>query len=375
MSWQEGCMERPIFKPVGTPVGQLDTPVLVVDLPILERNIATLHGFFRQRDVKVRPSVESHRCPAIAHRQLVAGGTVDGICVGTVGQAEVFIEYGFTDVLVASETVTLPKINRLCTLARHARMTVPVDQPRNVQDLSQAASSHGVILHVLVDIHTHGNSCGVEPGQPVLDLARSVHQAPHLEFAGLMTREGPIPTEDPGKLAAESRQCLQQTLDSREIVEQAGLTVRMVSVGGTHNYEIAGTMVGVTEVRAGTYALMDQRYAQSRPQFKPAAKVMATVTSCPEPGVAIIDAGQKAVGIDTGLPVVQDVPGATVVALSAEHGRLRQDEGDSKVTIADKIWLTPWDIGTCVNLYDYIHAVRDGKLEAVWDVAARGRYR
>ena len=163
-------------------------------------------------------------------------------------------------------------------------------------------------LRVVVDIHTRGNGCGVEPGQPVLDLARLVHQAPHLELAGLMTREGPTPTEDPGKLATESRQWIQQALDSREMMEKAGLTVRMVSVGGTYNYEIAGSMAGVTEVLAGTYVLMDQRYAQSRPQFKPAAKVMATVTSRPEPGTAIVDAGQKAVGIDTGLPVAQDIP-------------------------------------------------------------------
>jgi D-serine deaminase-like pyridoxal phosphate-dependent protein len=103
---------------------------------------------------------------------------------------------------------------------------------------------------------------------------------------------------------------------------------------------------------------------------------LASVTSCPEPGTAIVDAGQKAVGIDVGLPVASDLAGATVVALSAEHGRLRlPDGGDGKVALADKIWLTPWDIGTCVNLYDYIHAVRAGKLEMVWDVAARGRYR
>jgi D-serine deaminase-like pyridoxal phosphate-dependent protein len=369
-------MERPIFKPVGTPVEQLDTPTLVVDVAILERNIDTLHAFFRRHDAKVRPFVEPHRCPAIAHKQLGAGGTVDGIGVGTVGQAEVFVEHGFTDILVASEMVTPQKISRLCALARHARMTVAVDQPQNVRDLSDAASTQEVTLHVLVDIHTCGNGCGVEPGQPALDLARLVHQAPHLEFAGLMTREGPTPTEDPGQLAAASRQWIQQTLDSREMVEKAGLTVRVVSVGGTYNYEIAGAMAGVTEVLAGTYALLDQRYAQSRPQFKPAAKVMATVTSRPEPGTAIVDAGQKAVGIDTGLPAAQDMPGATVVALSAEHGRLRlQGEGDSRVALADKIWLTPWDIGTCVNLYDYIHTVRDGKLEAVWDVAARGRYR
>jgi D-serine deaminase-like pyridoxal phosphate-dependent protein len=100
------------------------------------------------------------------------------------------------------------------------------------------------------------------------------------------------------------------------------------------------------------------------------------VTSRPEPGTAIVDAGQKAIGLDTGLPVAQDIPGVTAIELSAEHGRLRlQEESDSKLAPGDKLWLTPWDIGTCVNLYDYIHAVRDGTLEVVWDVAARGRYR
>ncbi len=160
------------------------------------------------------------------------------------------------------------------------------------------------------------------------------------------------------------------------MLEKAGLGVRMVSVGGTYNYEIAGAMAGVTEVLAGTYALMDARYMQSRPQFKAAASVMATVTSRPEPGTAIVDAGQKAVGIDAGLPHVRDLPGVTAMALSAEHGRLRlPDDVDSRVALGDKVWLTPWDIGTCANLYDYIHAVRDGQLEVVWDVAARGQYR
>jgi D-serine deaminase-like pyridoxal phosphate-dependent protein len=369
-------MERPIFKPVGTPMEQLDTPALVVDLAVLERNIDVLHGFFQQHEAKVRPHIESHRCPAIAHKQLAAGGTVGGICVSTVGQAEVFAEYGFTDMLVAYEIVAAQKINRLCALARHASMSVAVDQAQNVQALSNAASTHAVTLHVVVDIHTRGNGCGVEPGQPALDLARLVQQAPHLEFAGLMTREGPTPTEDPGKLAGESRQCIQKVLDTREMLEKAGLGVRMVSLGGTYNYEIAGTMAGVTEVLADTYALMDARYLQSRPQFKAAASVMATVTSRPEPGTAIVDAGQKAVGTDAGLPLVQGLPGVTATALSAEHGRLRlQDDVESTLKLADKVWLTPWDIGTCANLYDYIHAIRDGHLEVVWDVAARGQYR
>jgi len=149
-----------------------------------------------------------------------------------------------------------------------------------------------------------------------------------------------------------------------------------VSVGNTSNYEVAGAIAGVTEVPAGAYALLDARYGQHCPQFTPAARVMTTVTSRPEPGIAIADAGQKAVSSDLGLPVAANLSGATVTSLSAEHCRLRlEGAADGTLHLGDTFWLTPYDIGTCVNLYDYIHAVRDGCLEAVWRVAARGQYR
>ena len=154
------------------------------------------------------------------------------------------------------------------------------------------------------------------------------------------------------------------------------MEVGVVSVGGTHNYEIVGDMAGVTEVPAGSYALMDERYRQHRPQLQPAAKVMATVTSHPEPGLAIIDTGQKAIGVDPGLPAVDGIPGAAAIRLSAEHGILSlEGDADGQLDLGDKVWLVPWDVGACANLHDYIHAVRDGRLEAVWNVAARGRYR
>lgn len=373
---QEKGMERPIFKSAGTSVAQLDTPALVVDLACLEHNIATLHTFFAQRESKVRPHVTVHRCPAIAHKQLAAGGTVGGIGVTTVGEAEVFAEHGCTDIFIANEVVTGAKISRLCALARHATMTVAVDNPANVQALSTAAVAYGVTLRVVVDVHTRLNGCGVAPGQPAVQLAQAVQTAPHLEFIGLMTYEGPLFADTPEALVAESRRWIQQVLDTRALVERAGLPVSMVSVGSTCNYEIAGSMSGVTEVLAGTYALLDARYAPYRPQFRPAARVLTTVTSLPEPGTIITDAGQKAVSVDRGLPEVQGLLQATVNALSAEHCRLRLDETPARPpALGDQLWLTPRDIGTCMNLYDYIYAVRDDRLEALWRVAARGQYR
>ena len=369
-------MERPIFKPVGTPVEQLDTPALVLDLDVLERNIETVHSFFRQRPANLRPHVEAHRCPAIAHKQLAAGGTVGGISVTTVGQAEVFAQYGFADIFMANEVVTPQKIGRLCALAHSVRVTVAADNPKSVQDLSDAAQQSGVTLNVVVDVHTRLERGGVEPGRPALDLARSISGAPGLHFAGLMTYEGTILSEDRQELEAESRKCAQMVLDTREMVEREGMEVEVVSVGGTHNYEIAGALSGVTEVPAGSYSLMDHRYSEHRPELKPAARVLATVISHPEPGNAILDCGQKSMSVDTGLPVVDGLPGATLVRMSAEHGIMTlEGDAESAAAIGDKVWLTPWDIGNCVNVYDYMHAARDGRLEAMWDVAARGRYR
>lgn len=369
-------MERPIFKPIGTPVAQLDTPALVVDLAAVERNLETLHGFFRHREARVRPHVTVHRCPALAHKQLAAGGTVGGISVTTVGEAEVFADHGFSDITIANKVITAPKIRRLCALARRATLTVAVESPTNVRDLSAAAEAYDVTLQVLVEVQTCLQRGGVAPGQPAAELARTVQAAPHLDFAGLMTYEGPMLTSDPAAMATATRQCLQQVLDTRQLIEGAGLAVRVVSAGNTSNYEVAGAMAGVTEVPAGTYVLLDARYSPHRPQFTPAARVLTTVTSRPEPGTAITDAGQKAVSSDLGLPIVADLAQATVASLSAEHCRLRLDGAtDAHLRLGDRLWLIPQDIGTCANLYDYIHAVRDGRLEAVWRVAARGQYR
>ncbi len=369
-------MELPILKPLDTPVEELDTPALVADISTLEQNIETVHSFFRQRKSKLRPFVESHRCPDIARKQLDSEGATAGIGVYTVGEAEAFFDKGFTDFFIANEVVSAPKINRLCSLARRANITLAADNPENVTDLSQAATAQRVNLNVVVDVNTRLNRCGTEPGSPSVELARAINKASNLEFAGLMTYEGAILTEDKDQLTAESKQCVQKVLDTREMIQKAGMDVRIVSVGGTHNYDVVGEIDGVTEVPAGSYALMDARYQPYRAELRPAAKVMATVVSCPEPGRFIVDAGHKCIAADPSLPVVAGIPGLSMAGLSAEHGTLITEVQSSiSLDLGSKIWLIPWEAGTCANLHDYIHAVRNGKLEAMYEVAARGRYR
>ena len=369
-------MERPIFKPIGTPEEELDTPALVVDLAKLHQNIETMHSFFRDRDAKLRPHVSAHGSPAVAHMQLAAGGTVGGIATTTLGQAEVFAASGFTDVFVANIIVTNVKIGRLCALARSVTMTVAVDNARNVADLSAAAAAGGVTVKVVVDVNTRRNGAGVEPGRPAVDLARAIYDSPGLEFAGLMAYEGTILADSEEELARESRKWVQQVLDTREEIEKAGIQVNVVSVGGTYNYEIAGDMDGVTEVPAGSYALMDEKYRLHRRQFSNAARVMTCVTSMPEAGNVITDGGRKAVGGDAGNPSIDGLPGAEVRGLSAEHGGISVDPAaDHGLKLGDRVWFIPMDIAGSVNVHDYIHAIRDGKLEAVWELPARGRFR
>ena len=369
-------MERPILKPVGTPVEELDTPALVVDMDVLEANIRYVHSSFRDSPAKLRPYVETHRCPAIAHRQIAAGGTVGGIAVASVAEAELFVQNGISDVLVVNEVVTASKIARLCALARQVRVTAVVDNSANVHGLSEAAQSSGAALNVLVHLNTGQEGSGVAPGAPVLELAQAVAQSDALNFGGLMSLDDSDPTADADSLENQSRDRIQQTLDARPQLEGAGISVSTVAVSGTHCYKLASEMPGVTEVIAGAYALMDQRHGSLSPALQPSAKVMAAVTSLPEPGTAILDTGRKAMGDDYGFPVIEGRDDLDVASMSAEHGKLLWDDGaDVTLALGDRIWFTPMDIGACVNVYDYIQAVRGGKLEAVLAISARGLYR
>lgn len=363
-------MERPIFKAPGTPVEGLDTPAFVIDLDTLDRNIETVHSFFRKRESRLRPHVEAHRCPAIASIQLASEGTVGGVSVNTVGLAEHFANAGVRDIYVANPIVTKVKIERLCRLARRAAVTVYVDNARNAEGLSTTASSLGVSLNAVVGVDTGLHTCGVQPGTEAVNLAKTIDGLDRLEFVGFGTYEGRMVGED------ATREVASALVETKGLAEESGLRVEVLSAGGTHNYEVMGAIPGITEVCAGAYALLDSRYAVQKSDLKPAARVMATVIGRPEPGLAITDTGQKAAGADFGLAHLDASFNASLKSLSAEHGSLALGDDESKrLKMGDHVWYIPSDVGTTSNLFDYMHAVRDGRLEAVWQITGRGLYR
>ena len=242
--------------------------------------------------MKIRPYVETHRCPAIAHKQLPGGRTVGGVGVASIGEAEMFAQNGISDILIASEVVGARKIARLCALARQVRVTVAVDSAANVADLSEAAESMGVTLNALVDINTGQERGGIAPGQPAVELAQIISGSKSLNFGGLMSLEDDDLGEDVDALAEASRHRIQQTLDTRELIEREGIAVATVSVSAQQPH-LAGEASGVTEVINGAYALMDMRHGAFLTELEPAAKVMRRLQVFPKPAPRYLTPGAR----------------------------------------------------------------------------------
>ncbi|MDD9995452.1 MAG: alanine racemase [Dehalococcoidia bacterium] len=362
-------MERPILKPIGTPVEELDTPALVVDLDRFRANVEAVHSFFAGRRTKVRPFVGTHRCPTLAHHQLAVDGHAGGVAVGTVGQAEAFVDAGIWDVMITGKAVTAPKIAALCALAGRATVSIAVDSEGNVSDISTAAAARGVEIGLLVELDTGLGLTGVASSDAAVGLAKRISELPGVQMKGLTSYASPSTAGNDGAAA------LERVVEAREAMAAAGLSTATVAVGSTADYEAAGRAEGVTEVVAGTYALGDVKYEGVRGDIEPAAMVLGTVVSTPVEGVAVGDAGMKTNGNDTGLPRAANVPGATVTYLSAEHFNLDLTDSTVEVGIGDKVWFVPYEIGVTANHFDYIMAARDGRLEGIFEVAARGRYR
>ena len=358
---------------VGQPVHELPTPAPLVDLDVLEANIATMADFFRDRPARLRPHAKTHRAPAIARLQVAAGAY--GVTVPKVSVGEAMVDGGIDDVFVANQVVARQAIERLCQLAGRATVAVLVDDAGNVADLSAAARAHRVTLDVLVEVDAGMGRCGTRPGECTLALAEAVARAPGLRFAGLHTYEGHIVQDaDPARRRAETEKMLAIALAERDAIERRGLPVETVTCGGTGTYDISGAYPGVTEHQSGSYVYMDPGYREKVPAFGLAFSLLCTVLSRPAPEAVVTDGGLQVLANDYGTPEVKGHPELTYLYLSEEHGSFRVAEGETTdLAIGDVVEVHPGHCCSAANLHDHVFAVRDGRVEAVWAVTARGK--
>jgi D-serine deaminase-like pyridoxal phosphate-dependent protein len=341
-------------------LSQVPTPALCVDLEPFERNLDRMHSFFRDRPCGVRPHVKAHKTPAIARLQREAG--CNGFCCATVSEAEVFAAHGFDDLLIANEVCDPTKVDRLMALSKRVALTVAVDSRRSADILA------GTDLRVLIDVNVGMPRCGVAP-EGAVEVAR-VATRNGLQVIGVMGYEGHATVvEDVEERAKVARASMEVLLGVAEALRAEAYDVSVVSAGSTLTYDVTGTIDGITEVQAGSYALMDTEFSKSSP-FEEALGCLTTVVSV-QGNIAVLDAGLKTLTTDHGDPKLpEDVP-ANVLYLSDEHTSLVIKDGWT-AQAGDRMWLRPSHVDPTVNLHDELYAYRGDEVVDVWPVTARG---
>jgi D-serine deaminase-like pyridoxal phosphate-dependent protein len=351
-------------------VAHIETPALILDVAALDRNIRRMAGFFAAGPCRLRPHFKAHKTPAIARRQLAAGSCT-GLTCATVGEAEIAARV-CDDVLIANEVVGAAKCARAAALARHIRITIAVDSLVGLDALSRAAQDAGTRVGVLVDLDVGQGRCGVEPGEAALTLARQATQSNGITLRGVMGYEGHLqPIRDRAARESRTRSAMQALVRTAAMLRESNLPCEIVSAGGTGTYDISGRVEGMTEIQAGSYALMDTDYMGVGVPFEPAFWVLGTVVSRPARDRCVADCGHKSATKDHGLPAVRGIDGASVVALNDEHATIALPPA-STVRVGDRLALLPSHVDPTINLHDVFYVVEGERVVDVWPIAARG---
>ncbi len=360
---------------IGKNKSAIDTPAFLVDIDKLKANIEKMGEFFKDKKAKPRPMWKTPKTVEIAKLQLEAGAI--GITCAKVSEAELLVEGGVKDILIANEVVGAQKIARLVELNFTNDVKCAVDDAVHVEALSAAAAKEGVTIGVLVDVFVGMPRCGVRP-EDAPALAKLVHEAPGLELRGVMGYEGHVVNlEDETARRAEAEKSMGMLTSAAELIKKQGLPCEIVSGGGTGTYNFTGVFPGVTEVQVGSYPLMDLKYDKLHLGFEKCATILSTVWSkAPAlPGWTIIDAGMKTVTNEFGLPELINVPNTRLAMLSEEHGHLFTEGDDPGLNIGDKVELYPSHICTTINLHEQMYLVSGDEVVDVWKIAGRGKSR
>ena len=365
----------------GMSEADIQTPCLVLDLDALERNIVKMGRLMKEMGVRHRVHGKMHRSVDVAKLQEKLGGAC-GVCCQKVAEAEVFARGGINDILVTYEIRDLAKIDRLARIPKlGARTIVIVDDVANVADLSTATQKHGTTLECLVEIDCGTGLAGVSTTPEVVAIAKAIDVAPGLKFSGIQAYQG---------LAQHVREyeerkalidvAVAMARDAVEALKKVGLICDIVGGAGTGTYYFEGGSGVYNELQAGSYAFMDHDYGLDidkdgrridQGEWENALFVLTMVISHKKPNVAICDAGLKVQSMDSGLPVVFGRTDVTYLGAADEHGVLIDPDGALKV--GEKLRLVPGHCDPTCNMHDWYVGVRNGKVEVVWPVSARGK--
>jgi D-serine deaminase-like pyridoxal phosphate-dependent protein len=352
---------------IGRARHELTTPALLLDLPVVRRNIA--HMATRTGGpTRLRPHVKSHKCAELARMQIEAGAI--GLTAATVWEAAAMAAAGMNDLLIANEVVGPEKVHQLAEIARRTRVMAAVDHVSHAEALSTAAAAAGTGIGVLIDVDVGLGRCGVRTEREAQVLAEQISKLPGLQLRGVMGYEGHCALEpDRGKRAANVQTAMQRLLTVADALRSAGFAVEVVSAGGTGTFDLTGCYPGVTELQAGSYLFMDSSRTSLVSDFAVGLTVLTTVVSRHRT-TAVLDCGKKTVGVDFSPPRIVG-EAAKVRYVSEEHTVFDVDP-DCGLDVGQKVELIPSYCPTTINLHDFYNVVQDGVVIDIWPVLARG---
>jgi D-serine deaminase-like pyridoxal phosphate-dependent protein len=355
-----------------TPIELPDSPCLLLDLDVLERNMARMQqAIVTEGGKRWRPHVKALRAPALVQRLQAAGA--DGVTCATVGEAEAMVAAGIGDVLIASQVVGDASIRRLVALNRQARVLAAVDAPAHVQVLATAAQQAGVVLPLVVEVDIGMQRCGVAPGAAALALAQLVAAEPALRFCGLMGWEGHTTgIADPAVKQAAVTAAVGLLTGTAQHCRDAGLAVEIVSCSGTGTFPIACRLPGVTEIQAGGGVLGDRRYrTEFHIALEQALSLRAVVLSRPTERRIVCNAGWRYLAAWPTPPQVRGLPGTVQLSPSAEHLTLDCAEPVHGVPIGATLHFDVGYADSTVFLHPALYAMRAGAVESLLQIPAR----
>ncbi|MDH3377441.1 MAG: DSD1 family PLP-dependent enzyme [Gammaproteobacteria bacterium] len=362
---------------VGMSLDDVSTPALIIDLDALDKNVASMRDLIAKMGMRHRAHAKTHKSADIALHQIEHGGAC-GICCQKVSEAEALVEGGITDVLVSNQVVDTKKIDRLAELAKRARVLVCVDDLGNVDNLSAAATRHGVTIECLVEIDCGAGRCGVRWGEPAVEIATRIGASDGLVFSGIQAYQGAAQhVHDFNERKQKIDVAIQQVADTVDMLKAQRLKCDIVGGAGTGSYYFEGNSGVYNEMQCGSYIFMDADYQRVRDdrgnfisEFENSLFIWTSVMSKTKVDKAICDAGLKAQSVDSGLPVIYGRNDIEYIKCSDEHGVI--SDPDNVLKLNDRLKLVPGHCDPTCNLYDWYVGVRNGKVECLWPITARG---
>jgi D-serine deaminase-like pyridoxal phosphate-dependent protein len=360
----------PRLEDLATAAGTEDraTPFVAIELDTFDANLARMQKFFDGRVARVRPHVKTHKCTAIARMQVAVHG--GGVTCSTTDEVAAMVDAGIDDVLLANVVTDRPRLRSLAAAAQQARVTVAVDSPAALALLAsvvrEAEAKVGVVIEYDIGMSRNG-AASMDEG---LVLAEAIEQIPELEVRGVMAYEGHlVATEDPAERARLALDAFAPAIDLLHELRRRGWDAPVLTGSSTATYDSTGALPDMTDVQAGTYALMDNIYISLKPEFRPAVAVVGSVLTVRGDGTLVLDIGSKRLGTDWGTPRLAGLD-AEHLYTAEEHTVMRLFDGD-RPAVGDRLALVPGHACTTVTRYAAALGCRSGRLERILPIDGR----